>query len=277
MIIKKILVVLVVYFNCLYAEELRLGSWNVRAVETTDSLAGNAWSKRLPQIVNSILFSDFDIIGLQEADSAQTAGLGQALNNYHYFLPNQEKINPIFFKRDVFDVLDSGFFWLSQTEDIKSRGWNARSFRTCVWLKLVRKGSEKVFFVFNTHWDRKSVEARQQSALQMLKKIPSISENYPWFYFGDLNAQRQDESLKSIEKSGYAFFASDSAKYLYNPNGSYNYYDYQKKSKYTFDYLIYNGSISILRYGILNLTYWDGEVMRVPSDHHPIFVHANLE
>ncbi|NLE05763.1 MAG: endonuclease, partial [Crenarchaeota archaeon] len=64
-----------------------MGSWNVRVVETKDSLSGNAWSKRFPHIANSILFTDYDIIGIQEADSAQTADLGQILDNYSYYLP----------------------------------------------------------------------------------------------------------------------------------------------------------------------------------------------
>jgi hypothetical protein len=35
--------------------------------------------------------------------------------------------------------------------------------------------------------------------------------------------------------------------------------------------------MSILRYGVLNATYWDGEEMRVPSDHHPLFVLVDLK
>ncbi len=45
-------------------------------------------------------------------------------------------------------------------------------------------------------------------------------KNEPWFYVGDLNAQRHQKPLKIIEKSGFAFFAFDSAKYVYAPEGS---------------------------------------------------------
>lgn len=263
--------------NFLFAEDFRIGSWNVRCVEKSDSLAGDAWSKRVPEISKIIHFIDFDVVGIQEADSLQTADLSRFLNEFSFYSPDSESGNPIFFKKDVFDVLDSGFFWISETEGIRSRGWDARDYRTCVWLKLARKDSKKTFYFFNTHWDHKGAEARYQSALQLLKKIPEMVGDEPWFYVGDLNSQRHQKPLKTIEKSGFAFFAKDFAKYVYAPEGSFNHYKPEKIGKHTIDHVIYNGSMSILRYGVLNATYWDGEEMRVPSDHHPLFVLVDLK
>ncbi len=278
MLIKDaFLVVLLFSVNLSFAEDFRIGSWNVRCVEKSDSLAGDAWSKRVPEISKIIHFIDFDVVGIQEADSLQTADLSRFLNEFSFYSPDSESGNPIFFKKDVFDVLDSGFFWISETEGIRSRGWDARDYRTCVWLKLARKDSKKTFYFFNTHWDHKGAEARYQSALQLLKKIPEMVGDEPWFYVGDLNSQRHQKPLKTIEKSGFAFFAMDFAKYVYAPEGSFNHYKPEKIGKHTIDHVIYNGSMSILRYGVLNATYWDGEEMRVPSDHHPLFVLVDLK
>jgi len=278
MLIKDaFLVVLLFSVNLSFAEDFRIGSWNVRCVEKSDSLAGDAWSKRVPEISKIIHFIDFDVVGIQEADSLQTADLSRFLNEFSFYSPDSESGNPIFFKKDVFDVLDSGFFWISETEGIRSRGWDARDYRTCVWLKLARKDSKKTFYFFNTHWDHKGAEARYQSALQLLKKIPEMVGDEPWFYVGDLNSQRHQKPLKTIEKSGFAFFAKDFAKYVYAPEGSFNHYKKEKIGKHTIDHVIYNGSMSILRYGVLNATYWDGEEMRVPSDHHPLFVLVDLK
>ncbi|NLE03528.1 MAG: hypothetical protein GX638_01830 [Crenarchaeota archaeon] len=274
---KAVLLVVCFCANLLFGEDLRLGSWNVRFVEKKDSLAGDAWSKRVPQISKIILFTDFDVIGIQEVDSAQTKDLNYFLDGYSYYAPYPQSGNAIFYKRQLFDVLDSGFFWVSETADSENQTTYARDHRTCVWQKMVRKGSNKIFYVFNSHWHHKIAEARNYSALQLLKKAPEIAGDYPWFYLGDLNAHRHQKALKTIENSGNAFFAMDSAKYVYAPEGSFNHYKYEKIGKNMIDHVIYNGVMSILRYGVLNMTYWDGEVMRMPSDHHPIFVQVDLK
>ncbi len=274
---NTLLLVFLLSTSFLLAAELHLVSWNVRCVEKKDSLAGDAWSKRVPEIANLIHFLDFDIIGIQESDSLQSLDLNRFLDGYSFYGPDPESANPIFYKNTAFEVLDSGFFWISKTDHVRSRGWDARDHRTCVWLKLIQKDSQKIFYVFNTHWDHKGAEARYQSALQMLEKIPHIVGDDSWFYLGDLNAKRHQKALKTIEKSGVAYFAMDSASYVYAPTASFNHYKYDKVGKHTIDHILYSGAMSILRYGILNMTYWDGEKMRVPSDHHPIFMHVKLK
>lgn len=271
------LLVCLLFVNFLFGENFRLGSWNVRFVEMKDSLVGDAWSKRVPEISRIIHFTDFDVIGIQEAHAIQIEDLSQFLKEYSFYAPYSESGNAIFFKRNLFDVLDSGFFWVQETDNTTNQVSYARDHRTCVWLKLVRKESNTIFYVFNSHWNHKIPEARYYSALQLLKKIPEMVGNEPWFYVGDLNSQRHQKALKTIEKSGFAFFAMDSAKCVYAPEGSFNHYKYEKIGRNMIDHVIYSGAMPIHRYGVLNMTYWDGEVMRVPSDHHPIFVEVEFK
>ena len=85
MLIKDaFLVVLLFSVNLSFAEDFRIGSWNVRCVEKSDSLAGDAWSKRVPEISKIIHFIDFDVVGIQEADSLQTADLSRFLNEFSF-------------------------------------------------------------------------------------------------------------------------------------------------------------------------------------------------
>ena len=61
----------------------------------------------------------------------------------------------VYYLRDRFELLDSGTFWLSETPDKVSRGWDGACNRTVTWVELKDRKSGKEFFYFNTHLDHK--------------------------------------------------------------------------------------------------------------------------
>ena len=99
------------------------------------------WKVRCQRIAALIRFHDYDIIGMQEVRPEQMADLRTALPEFTAVGTGREGINqgehsPVFFRTDRFALLDSGTFWLSETPEKVSRGWDADYNRICSWVKL---------------------------------------------------------------------------------------------------------------------------------------------
>ena len=45
----------------------------------------------------------------------------------------------IFYRKDKYDLVDSGTFWLSETPELPSLGWNGGCNRLCTWVNPARK------------------------------------------------------------------------------------------------------------------------------------------
>ena len=78
----------------------------------------------------------------------------------------------IYFKTSEFKLLKSGDFWLSETPDKPSLGWDATCCnRISSWVYLQHKKTGKKFYMFNAHFDHQGVKARVESSKLILKKI----------------------------------------------------------------------------------------------------------
>jgi endonuclease/exonuclease/phosphatase family metal-dependent hydrolase len=160
--------------------------------------ADDLWENRKENIKSIILEYDFDIIGFQEVKESQLNDL-YSLSHYAHFgrgRSNDEsnEYNPIFYKREKFDVLASDTFWLSETlqYEEEDKRWNAACPRICTWGRFRIKASGKEFYVFNTHFDHISEEARYHSALLIAQKISSIDCETPIFLTGDFNGDSNE-------------------------------------------------------------------------------------
>ena len=116
---------------CAGATEYRLGSYNIRYSNKNDSIAGNGWGQRSPYVASLIRFHDFDIIGTQEGKYHQLQDMLSMMPGYDYIGVGRDdgihagEHSAIFYKTDKFDVVDHGDFWLSETPDRPSKGWDA--------------------------------------------------------------------------------------------------------------------------------------------------------
>src|SRR3546814_6755240 len=93
----------------------------------------------------------------------------------------------IFYKKDRFRLLDHDTFWLSETPEVPSKGWDAALNRICTWGKFRDKESRKEFFYFNLHMDHRGKEARKKSTLLVLEKIREIAGKTHVILSGDFN------------------------------------------------------------------------------------------
>ena len=274
---KKISVCLVflIATSIAYAQTYRIATYNVRYDNKGDSL--NPWQQRLPGIVQMINFYDFDIFGAQEVLNNQREDLSKALPGFDYIGIGREdgdkkgEFSPIYFKTDKFKLLQKGTFWLAETTDKPVKGWDAALPRICSWGQFEDRKTGLRFFMFNTHFDHRGVQARKQSAQLILDKIKSIAGNAPVVLTGDFNVDQFNESYTLLNTSGVMKDAFTTAPIKLATNGTFNSFDITTKTDRRIDHIFLTAAFEAKRYGILTDTY-NG---KFPSDHFPVMIEVS--
>lgn len=283
----------------LFAQNLIVGSYNMRNDNAGDVKRGNGWSQRCPVIADLVRFHDFDLVGTQECKANQLKDLGAALTDFAYFGAGRDdgkqagEFSAILYRKDTLTLLRNGDFWLSETPDRPSKGWDAQLPRICTWGFFEQKATGFKFYVFNVHFDHIGVAARRNSARFILQQIKTIAGDAPAIFMGDLNVDRANESYKLIKSSGFLSDSFDLAKIRYALNGSFNSFNPNAHTDSVIDHIFVTKEFKVKRHGILTDSYRsklpEGErpavakdspkeialsqyVARMPSDHFPILV-----
>ncbi|HET6569399.1 MAG TPA: endonuclease/exonuclease/phosphatase family protein, partial [Rhodothermales bacterium] len=142
---------------------LRVMSFNLRYNNPDDGL--NAWPHRKETVAGMIRFHEADVVGVQEAQIAMLHDLDSLLTGYDWFgLPRasgdaHDEYSAILYRPERLELLDHDTFWLSETPDVRSKGWDAALPRIVTWGKFRDKATGKVFFHFNTHFDHRGEQA----------------------------------------------------------------------------------------------------------------------
>ncbi len=263
-----------------YGQNTKLMTYNIRMDNPKDG--ENAWPNRKENFVNQILFYAPDVIGIQEGLEHQVEYLDTHLKSYKYVGIGRADVkengvgeySAIFYDVENFKELKSGTFWLSETPDIPSRGWDASLNRICTYIMLKNKKSGKKFWVFNTHFDHRGAEARKNSATLIIQKIKSINkDNLPVFLMGDFNLQPEETPIQLLAKQ---LNDSKTISQLppYGPVGTFNGFDACKNINKRIDYIfISKNNIEIIKYAVLA----DVNDVKYPSDHFPVFIEAVIK
>lgn len=258
------------------AEPFHVVTWNIRCVDVKDSLRGDAWSKRAPEIAKVVRFRNFDVVGMQEVDSTQRAMLEELLPEYEWVLDRSTEGNPIAFRKDRLELLDNGVFWYSRSMVPGVKDWDSKHPRYCNWARLVDKETRKELFVFNTHWDNKGDTARMESARMARNLVPRIAGDAPTIFMGDLNIKPGRKPIQILKEDSLFREALEISPVVSIPEGSFTKFRTDRHSEETLDHMFCRGGVDILRYGILRETYFDGENYRFPSDHHPVMIEIEV-
>ena len=177
-------------------------SFNVRCGNANDG--ANHWDNRADVATHFIADLAPDILGLQEPLGFQVAAFAQALPDYDWVGVGRDdggyegEFCPIFVRRDRFQTLEHGTFWLSDTPDIiGSRTWGNRCVRICTWAKISSVNGP-TFWVYNCHLDHESQFAREQAVAQILTDIQVRTEGIPVVWMGDFNAAETNPIVTNI-------------------------------------------------------------------------------
>lgn len=259
------------------AQMYTVGTFNLRYKNAGDT--GNLWAQREPVIAALIRFHDFDILGTQEGLIGMLEDLSRDLPGYaRYGIGRDDgrdagEHSEIFYKKDKFAVLRHGDFWLSQTPEKPSLGWDATCCnRICSWVQLRDRQTGKTFYVFDTHYDYQKDLARNESSKLILARIRAIAGKSPVVLMGDLNGGRDTPWYQQIAQSGLLRDTYREAKDPYGPNPSFQDFGKEIDSSDVIDHIFVTGDFSVYRWGILSDTYHG----KYPSDHFPVLAKIRL-
>ncbi len=253
--------------------DISVMSFNIRYDEPADG--NNQWSNRKEACItmfNQVLPSVF---GIQEGLHNQVRFLDENLPQYSYVGVGRDdgysggEYAAIFYNNNQFELVDNGDFWLSETPNIPSLGWDANNIRICTWAKLKDVTKETMVYVFNTHFDHKGKTAQLNSSKLLVKKIGEIATvNALIFITGDFNMIIGNDKLKPIINN---FYSAQRFANISDDNKSYNAFGFEIISR-NIDFIFYNNA-KALAYKTLVKNYG----VEYISDHYPILTHFNYQ
>ncbi len=173
------------------ADDLRVMTFNIRVASANDG--PDAWPLRRDLLIATVQKFDPDLLGLQEVEPDQANDLTARLKDYRIVGDVRDNRSPLMYRRERFEPVRSGSFWLSETPDVAgSKGWDSAYPRVCTWIELRdHRSDDRALVYFNTHWDHKSAKARIESATLMRSRIADIARDKPVIITGDFNSSHK--------------------------------------------------------------------------------------
>ncbi|MCR5130004.1 MAG: endonuclease/exonuclease/phosphatase family protein [Prevotella sp.] len=280
------------------AQQMLVGSYNIRYKNADDSLRGDYWPKRCQVICDQVNFMSPDIFGAQEVLHPQLLDLMQRLDNYSYIGVGRDdgkeagEYAAIFYKKDRVKLLDEGHFWLSENPEKPGLGWDAACIRICTWGKFKNLKTKKKFFYFNLHMDHVGTTARREAAKLVVQRIKEIAKGGQVILTGDFNVDQDNEIYRIFTESGVLKDSYTAARIRFAENGTFNSFQSNLFTKSRIDHVFVSPSTQVEAYGVLTNSYWSPNMTaeerkasdapqeisfrsfhrRLPSDHYPVFV-----
>jgi len=276
---KYLLTVLTLFLLFLgNAQSLKLITYNIRLDIESDG--ENNWPHRKAFLTSQIQFYEPDIFGVQEAKPNQVLDIASALPAYNYIGIGRDGIGQgessnIYYKKNRFQLIQNSTFWLSETPNIISKGWDAAFNRVCTYALFKDLKTKQLFWVFNTHLDHKGELARTNGIQLILSKIAKLNtKNYTVLFMGDLNSQPKDARIIALNKE-----MNDCRKLSeqkpFGPSGTFNGFKHNEPVTDLIDYIFMskNSPFKVKKFATLS----DSKDLRYPSDHLPVYVEISYK
>lgn len=263
-------------------------TFNVRFDNPADG--ENRWELRRDFVADLIRNSGASIIGTQEGLVHQLDFLDEALSDFRYVGVGRDdgakagEFTAIFVDTTQFTIRDSGTFWLSETPERPSVGWDASMERIATYAVVVPAVQRVVsssttnpepFLVINAHFDHIGEQARLESARLIMQKAQELSQSprmpMPVILMGDFNASTRTPPIQAfLEHYRDAFEISKSL-----PEGPVSTFTgfIVKESGYRepegrIDYVFVNERVDVMSYRAMD----EIREGRYVSDHFPVLV-----
>ena len=234
-----------------------------------------AWEKRAPHVVELIRREAPDVIGFQEATPEWMDYLKKSLKNYNAVGvgrddgKNKGEFSAIFYSRNRFLLRNNGNFWLSETPEEASLGWDGKHNRICTWAILKDLYTTRKFVVLNTHTDHVGEVAVNEGVKLIVKKVRGLN-NMPTFVTGDFNLKEGGRDYNIIVNSGVLRDSKYVCEDIVNEN---TYNGFGVGEQCVLDYVFVNKSINPIKYNVV--TDKNGDLYI--SDHYPVVVDCKFK
>lgn len=254
-------------------EPLRVATFNLRLALASD--APNDWPNRRAQVLALIQHHDWDLFGTQEARPEQVADLEQLPGYLRVGVGRDDGAGrgehaAVFIRKARLELRRQGTFWLSETPERPSKGWDARCcHRIVTWVELRDRRAPEAgsFFLFNTHFDHEGTVARRESARLLLSRWKTLAGDRPTLVVGDFNAAPGSEPVQLM--SAALLDARETSRTPpYGPDGTFQGFriDAPLTTKDRIDHIFHTPGIEVLSWAALT----DSRHGRFPSDHLPV-------
>ncbi len=188
-----------------HADDVRVMSFNIRYGTADDG--ENHWDQRREFLVETIREFGPDLLGTQETLGFQKDYIAEQISELESFGVGRDhgddegEMTAIYYRRDRFEQIDGGHFWLSEMPDVPgSISWDSSLTRMVSWLKLrdLQSEDEAELFIFNTHFDHRGEQARLESAKLLRRMIDEIAGDLPVIVTGDFNAGEGSDPYETM-------------------------------------------------------------------------------
>ena len=208
------------------AQQITVMSFNIKTGNSNKSL-----------VIDTILESNPYIFGVQEADTDWMSNLNSNLSHLYASVGEKRgggifssptEHNAIFYRKDMFTLIDSGTKWLSNTPDTagskysyteNGKTYTAGYARIMTYVVLERKSDGARFIYVNTHLDNngnnshevaeKIRQAEVDIMMNIIKSITASRGNIPVIISGDFNVIPQNRTAYNAMTQTYGY--SDSS------------------------------------------------------------------
>ncbi len=253
---------------------LRIMTFNVRCT----NLGPVPAFARHTVVADTIINSNADSFGVQEATPSWMKYLSKTLEDKYDFVgggrnngKNSGEYSAIFYLKDKYNLVDSGTFWLSETPETPSKGWDASFKRICTWAVLENKDTGVKYVHFNSHFDHKGEEARLNSVDLILDRISEYAD-LPVVFTADLNIKEGTSAYTRFVESGILvdtkYSAEDTMDYL-------TFHDLapSEHDKHIIDYVMINDKFDAEVYKVVTA----GIESKYVSDHFPVYADVKIK
>jgi endonuclease/exonuclease/phosphatase family metal-dependent hydrolase len=107
----------------------------------------------------------------------------------------------VYWRKDRFEKLDAGHFWLSETSDKPgSKSWDSSLPRMATWVKLrdlKHPGAKPVLWI-NTHFDHIGKKARAEGAKLVRSQLEAMGQGCSLIVTGDFNSGEGSEPYTAL-------------------------------------------------------------------------------
>ena len=217
---------------------------------------------------------DADVIGFQEYTPLWEDPINKYFcDKYEFFNKYRTDTGwiesaPILWKKEKFDCLKRGYFWLSNTPEIMSGGWDTENHnRICLYAILKDKKDGKTFVLMNTHLG--FGEENQVKSVRLIHQYMEKLSSYPTLITGDFNMTPSSRPYAEMVKK----VADVNELTAQDRRSTYHGYNRQNNFEEHIDYCFIDKNIYPIAFKIIDELVEN----KFPSDHYGIYTELEIK
>ncbi|MBP5589923.1 MAG: hypothetical protein J6X26_05260 [Bacteroidales bacterium] len=185
-------------------EALNVATLNLR-IDTTLVDSSFVWSDNAMPVYDFLQENEYDLLGLQYVSLEQIKTIDSVLTGFEAVgiggVDGEKEgfMNPLFYKRDKFDMVRTKTFWLFDISDsVESEMLNPMFSHMLTWIELVEKKTQEHLFFFNTSFPEDSDSILFECANFLLRVVDSLSVGNKFVITGDFGMRRGNAAYEKI-------------------------------------------------------------------------------